>query len=193
MLRLDPRAVVEPLERDHLQVTLVDPSRRLDELMAVALDNRPELGSRRASVSASEVAVRREKARPFIPNGILTGFQSPGGMLIQGGVFALGPNSSYGETIGRADVSVQAIWQLEAFGVGNLARIKAARGSQSKSIIDLRNAQDMVAEEVAQAHARAQSSAARLVQADRALRTGVVTLNGTVEGLEQTVRLGGTC
>ncbi len=39
-------------------------------------------------------------------------------------------------------------------------------------------------------HARVQSAAARLVQADRALRTGIITLNGTVEGLEQTNRFG---
>src|SRR6185312_4641444 len=37
VLRLDPRAVVEPLEPDHLQVTLVDPGRALDDLMPVAL------------------------------------------------------------------------------------------------------------------------------------------------------------
>ena len=57
-------------------------------------------------------------------------------------------------------------------------------------IIDLRRAQDMVAEEVNQAHARVQSAAARVVQADRALRTGIITLNGAVEGLEQTSRFG---
>ncbi len=190
VLRLDPRSVVEPLERDHLQITLVDPTRRLDDLMSVALTNRPELGSRKATVNAAEIGVRREKARPFIPNYIISGFQSPGGMLIQGGFFAIGPNSSYGEVTGRADVSIQLIWQLEAFGVGNLARIKAARGSQSKAIVDLRNVQDMVAEEVTTTHARVQSAAARLVQADRALRTGIITLNGTVEGLEQTNRFG---
>ena len=48
----------------------------------------------------------------------------------------------------------------------------------------------MVAEEVNQAHARLQSAAARVVQADRALRTGIITLNGAIEGLEQTSRFG---
>ena len=68
MLRLDPRAVVEPLEHDHLQITLIDPARALDDLMPIALTNRPELASRRALVEAAEVRVRREKARPFIPH-----------------------------------------------------------------------------------------------------------------------------
>ncbi len=156
--------------------------------MPVALANRPELGSRHALVAAAETAVRREKARPFIPIVILTGFQSPGGMLIQGGFFGIGPNSSLNQWVGREDVSVQFVWQLESMGLGNLARIKAQRGQQSRAIVDLRRAQDVVAEEVNQAHANLQSAAARVVQADRALRTGIITLNGTTEGLEQTSR-----
>ena len=67
VLRLDPRAVVEPLEHDHVQITLIDPARALDDLMPIALNNRPELASRRALVEAAEAAVRREKARPFLP------------------------------------------------------------------------------------------------------------------------------
>ena len=46
----------------------------------------------------------------------------------------------------------------------------------------------MVAEEVNQAQARLQSAAARVVQADRALRTGIIALNGATEGLEHTSR-----
>ena len=190
VLRLDPRAVVEPLEHDHAQVTLIDPGRCLDDLMPVALTNRPEVASRRALVEAAEVGVRREKARPLLPIVLLNGFQTPGGMLIQGGIFGIGPNSSLNQWRGRDDVSIQLVWQLENLGFGNLARIKAQRGQESRAIIDLRRTQDMVAEEVNQAHARLQSAAARVVQAERALRTGIITLNGTIEGLEQTSRFG---
>jgi outer membrane protein TolC len=190
VLRLDPRAVVEPLEPDHLQITLIDPARLLDDLMPIALDNRPELASRRALVSAAEVRVRQEKARPLIPSVVIGGFQSPGGMLIQGGIFGLGPNNSLNQWAGRDDVSIQLMWQLEGFGIGNLARIKAQRGLESQAIIDLRRTQDIVAAEVNQAQARLQSAAVRVVQADRALRTGIITLNGSVEGLAQTSRFG---
>ncbi len=61
VLRLDPRAVVEPLEPDHLQITLIDPARGLDDLMPVALENRPEIASRRSLVEAAEVNLRRER------------------------------------------------------------------------------------------------------------------------------------
>src|SRR5439155_13012022 len=61
VLRLDPRAVVVPLEPDHLQIRLIDPARPLEDLMPIALTNRPELASHRALVQAAEVRIRREK------------------------------------------------------------------------------------------------------------------------------------
>ena len=48
----------------------------------------------------------------------------------------------------------------------------------------------MVAGDVTRALARVQSAAARVVQADRALRTAIITFNGNYEGLQQTTRLG---
>ena len=97
---------------------------------------------------------------------MLNGFQSAG-MLIQGGIFGLGPNSSLNQWRGRDDVSIQLMWQLENFGMGNLARIKAQRGNESRAIIDLRRVQDMVAADVNRALARVQSAAVRVVQAER--------------------------
>ena len=44
VLRLDPRAVVEPLEHDHAPDHPDRPGRTLDDLMPIALTNRPELG-----------------------------------------------------------------------------------------------------------------------------------------------------
>ncbi len=67
ILRLDPRAVVDPMERDHLQITLIDPGRSLEDLMPVAMNNRPELASRRALIKAAELGVRREKAAHVPP------------------------------------------------------------------------------------------------------------------------------
>ena len=102
--------------------------------------------------------------------------------MIQAGIFGLGPNSSLNQWTGRDDFSIQPLWQLENFGFGNLARIKAQRGMQSQAIIELFKTQDMVAEDVTRAQARVQSAAARVVQADRALRTGIITFNGNYRG-----------
>ena len=189
VLRLDPRAVVVPLEHDHAQVTLIDPARPLDDLMPIALTNRPEIAANQALVQAAEVGIRMEKARPLLPNILLNGFQTPYEM-IQAGIFGLGPNSSLNQWRGRFDFSIQPLWQLENMGIGNLARIKAARGIESMAVVEFFKRQDMVAADVTRALARVQSAAARVLQADRALRTGIITFNGHLEGLGQTHRLG---
>ncbi|APW63693.1 TolC family protein [Paludisphaera borealis] len=189
VLRLDPRAVIVPLEHDHLQITVIDPGRRLDDLMPVALVNRPELGSQQALVKAVVERIGREKFRPLTPTIMLNGFQTPYEQ-IQAGIFGIGSNSKLNQWKGRADTSYQALWQLDAFGVGNLARIKEQRGEQSRAIIDFFRYQDMIAGDVTRAQARLQSAAARVSQADRALRTAVITFNGNFEGLRHTTRFG---
>jgi outer membrane protein TolC len=190
VLRLNPRAVVIPLEHDHLQLTLIDPAQPLADLQKIALVNRPDLASKRELVEAAAARIRREKMRPLLPIVLIGGFQSPGGMLLQGGVFGLGPNSSLNQWTGRDDVSLQLVWQLDAFGIGNLARIKEQRGGQSETLIDLYHSQDSVAAEVTEAHANLQSAATRVGQADRSLRTAIIAYNGNVEGLRHTTRYG---
>jgi hypothetical protein len=133
--------------------------------------------------------IRREKWRPLLPNLYLNGFQTPY-ELLQAGIFGLGPNSSLNQWRGRADISLQPLWQLESLGLGNLARIKQQRGLQSMAIIEFFRAQDTVAADVTRSLARLQSAAARVFQADRALRTAIITFNGNFEGLQQTTRLG---
>ena len=189
VLRLDPRAVVVPLESDHLQLTLIDPARTLDDLIPVALTNRPELAAHQAMVQAVASAIRRERGRLLLPSVLINGFQTPYEM-IQAGIFGLGPNNLMNQWTGRMDLSYQALWELEAFGIGNLARIKEQRGEQSKTIIELFQTQDHVAADVTRSMARLQSATARVSQADRALRTAIITFNGNFEGLRHTTRFG---
>jgi outer membrane protein TolC len=189
VLRLDPRSVVVPLEPDHLQVTLINPSRTLDDLIPIGLTNRPELSSQQAIVQAVIARIRREKMRPLLPSLLINGFQTPY-EEIQAGIFGIGPNSSLNQWTGRADLSYQGIWELEAFGIGNMARVKEQRGEQSRAIVELFKVQDRVAADVTRAQARLQSAAARVGQADRALRTAISAFNGNYEGLQQTKRFG---
>jgi hypothetical protein len=189
ILRLDPRAVIVPQEHDHLQITLIDPARRLDELIPIALTNRPELASHQALVKAVAMRIRQERGRILLPSILINGFQTPYEEL-QAGIFGIGPNSSLNQWTGRVDLSYQALWQLDAFGIGNLARIKEQRGEQSKAIIEFFMVQDRAAADVTRAQARVQSAAARVTQADRALRSSIITFNGNYEGLQETKRFG---
>ena len=53
ILRMDASAILQPLEPAHLQVTLVAPGPTVDDLIPVALQNRPELESQQALVKAT--------------------------------------------------------------------------------------------------------------------------------------------
>jgi hypothetical protein len=189
VLRLNPLAVVVPLERDHLQLTLVDPARPLPDLHVVALTNRPELASYQALVQAAVERIRREKGRMYLPSVLINGFQTPNEM-IQAGIFGIGPNSKLNQWAGRDDISLQLVWELEGLGIGNLARIKEQRGEQSRATIDFFRIQDMVAADVTRAQADLQSAATRVTQAERSLRSGIAAFNGNFEGLQHTTRFG---
>jgi hypothetical protein len=188
VLRLDPRAVVEPLEQDHLQITLIDPSRSLDDLIPIGLTNRPELAAQKALIQAALVRIRQEKMRPLLPLIVISGFQTPGGMTTEASIFGTGNGGKLNLWSFRDDISTQVVWQLQNMGFGNMALIKKRRGEQSRATAALFQIQDMVAAEVTQSQAFLQSTAARVVQAERSLRTGLVTFQKNLEGLGQTKR-----
>lgn len=189
VLRLDPRAVIVPIEHDHLQITLIDPARPLDDLIPIGLTNRPELAGQQALVQAAIVRIRQEKLRPLTPTLLLNGFQTPQ-ELLQVGVTAYGSGGVLNQWSPRDDFSPQVLWQIDALGFGNLARIKEQRGNQSKAIVELFKAQDRVAADITRAQARLQSAAVRVGQAERSLREALITYDKNYEGLRQTQRIG---
>jgi outer membrane protein TolC len=188
VLRLDPRAVVEPLEPDHMQITLIDPSRGLDDLIPLGLTNRPELAAQKSLIEAALVRIRQEKMRPLLPLITISGFQTPGGMTTEASIFGTGNGGKLNLWSFRDDISTQLIWQLQNMGFGNMALIKKRRGEQSRAVAALFQIQDAVAAEITQTQAALQSAAARVVQAERGLRTGLVTFQKNLEGLGQTKR-----
>lgn len=189
VLRLDPRAVAIPLEPDYLQLTMFEPSRPLDELLPIALTNRPELASQQDLVKATLVRIRQEKLRPFLPTALMNGFQTPA-ELIMFGAQGIGSGGKLDLWSYRNDISPQVLWQIEGMGLGNLGRIKEQRGEQSRALVELFRIQDMVAADVTRSQARLQSAAVRVVQAERSLRQAIITYDGNYEGLRQTTRFG---
>jgi outer membrane protein TolC len=189
VLRLDPRAVVEPIERDHLQITLIDPSRSLDDLIPIGLTNRPELAAHQALVQATLVAIRREKLRPLLPSILLNGFQTPY-ELIEAGGYGVGNGGKLNNWSSRDDISPQVLWSAFSMGFANAGLVKEQRGLASRNLVELFNVQDSVAADVTRAQADVQSAAARVVQAERELRSALNNYNGSYEGLKQTQRFG---
>ncbi|HLJ92062.1 MAG TPA: TolC family protein [Gemmataceae bacterium] len=185
ILRLEASVTVEPIEPPHLQVTLVALDRPLDDLIPIALTNRPELAAQQALVQATLQRLRQERLRPLIPSIVLHGTSSPPETLGVG-AFGGGFNSQFGQFGARSDFDVEVLWELRNLGFGNRALVNERRAEHQLSLLELFRIQDLIASDVAQAYAQAQSAMARVVQAERGLKNAVDSAEKNLEGLSQT-------
>jgi hypothetical protein len=64
------------------------------------------------------------------------------------------------------------------------------RGEQWQALVELFRIQDLVAAEVAQAHAHVQAAAVRVGRAEAEVRSGLASYAGNLRGLSETVRVG---
>jgi outer membrane protein TolC len=190
VLRLDPRAVVLPLEPAQTRVTLIDPAAPLDGLIPVALMSRPELASQQALVQATLERLRQEKLRPLLPSVVFTGNAGSAGGPLAGGLYTAGPNDTLQGPNGRFDLTVSAAWQVQNLGLGTRARIREQQARQQQALVELFRVQDLVAAEVARAHAEVESATRRIGFAEEGLARAQTSFAGNLTGLSQTVRFG---
>jgi outer membrane protein TolC len=192
-LRLNPAAVVVPVEPPYLEVTLLAPAETLDNLIPIGLTSRPELAAQQALVQATLVRLRQERLRPLMPSVILQGNPTtvaPGGNLM-GGIWTSDVNGGKNTPwVGRDDINVQVLWELRNLGFGNRALVRERRAEQEQALIELFRVQDRVAAEVTQAHAQLVSAAVRIAEAEVGVQEALITYNKTLVGLGQTTRFG---
>jgi outer membrane protein TolC len=188
VLRLDPAAVVVPLEPPHLPVTLVSPKQKVDDLVPLGLTNRPELASQQAVVQATLARLRQERMRPLIPSLVLQSNATPTAFL-GGGVYGTG-TTSLNHFSGRSDWDAEMVWELRNLGFGNRGLITQRRGEQQQALVELFRIQDLVASEVVQAHAQVAAAAVRIRRAEAELKAALASYAGNLKGLSETVRSG---
>jgi outer membrane protein TolC len=185
LLRLNPSVVAMPLEPPHLQVTLISPRQAVDGLIPVGLTNRPELASQKALVQATLDRLKQERLRPLIPSLVLDGRNGPYGGF-NGGLFGGGPDNGIQTSGGRFDLEAGVVWTLNNLGAGNRALVRQRSAEQQLAIIELYNIQDQVAQEIVQAHAQLEATAAQIDEAATEVKEAAVTFQGTLTGLGQT-------
>jgi outer membrane protein TolC len=188
VLRLDPAAVVVPLEPPHLQVTLVSPKETVDALIPVGLTNRPELATQQAVAQATLVRLRQERMRPLIPSLALQSNATPDAVL-GAGVYGTG-RDSLNHWSGRSDWDAQVFWEFRNLGLGNRGLITQRRGEQWQATVELFRIQDQVAADVAQAHAKGEAALVRVGRAEMGLKAALASYEGNLKGLSETVRAG---
>lgn len=190
ILRLDPGALVEPLEPPQLMLTLTDPATPVDDLIVLALRRRPELATQQALVDATLERLRREKLRPLVPSLLIRGGSTHPGGTLAGGLFGGGPNDFIGNFGARGDFDIQVLWELQNLGLGNCARIKEQKVQNQLAVLDLFRTQDRIAAEVSRAQAEVQAAAGRVKEAETGLREAQDTVASNLEGVRQTHRAG---
>ena len=192
LLRLDPSARAEPQEAPHLSVVMVDVNRRIDDLIPIALSNRPELASQQALVQATLARLRQEKIRPLVPSVLIRGAATNPGGALSAGTFGGGLNDNLSNFGGRHTIDVQVIWELQNLGFGNRALVRERQAENQQAMLQLFRTQDQIAAEVVQAHAQMSRAVNRTHLAEEEVLNARLTAEKNLEGLNQTRRVGET-
>src|SRR5262249_28181871 len=144
---------------------LVDPRLGLEELVQIAIANRPEVGARTADVALTQARLREEQVRPFVPL-LSVGYSA--------GAFGGGSNQvepRFGRFDGRSDFDAWAVWSLANFGLGNVAVQRARRAAVGQAEAERVQAIDQIRRELAEAHALVAARRQEMEAARRQLTT----------------------
>ncbi len=165
LVRLDPEIPLWPIEDFRFPLPLSGEDylqRPVDQLVEVALNNRPELAENQAFVRAAVARVRTAQYRPLLPNVVLNynwgdfgGGPDLNAPIISGGkvtnVPGFGPSGQIHHFSPRADFDVTVVWRLQNMGLGNLAEIREQQAAARQATLRLLQVRDLVVTEVVQA------------------------------------------
>jgi outer membrane protein TolC len=153
LLNLDPSVRLVPMETHVVPGALVPNPIPLQELLAIALWQRPEMQERKAAIRAAFLELRNKKLLPFSPN-VLVGFSSGtfgGGSNI---IAQTGAQPRFGSFNGREDFDAVMYWSLRNLGVGNVAMIRYSQSQLRQNELREIETLDRVRSEVATSQAR---------------------------------------
>jgi outer membrane protein TolC len=142
LLLLQPTVRLRPEEPPVVPMVLVPLEQGMDDLVAEAFANRPELRQSRLLEEAAETRWQQARISPFVPRLEV---------LYSGGLFGGGQNDQMSHFSGRSDGLAQAIWELHNLGAGDVAEARARRAVVSQANFHIAEVQARVAAEVAAA------------------------------------------
>jgi outer membrane protein TolC len=191
VLDLDPAVLIVPLEPPELRVTLASLDKPVQELLEVALTNRPELAAQQALVRATLEQLRQERMRPLLPNLYVRGASTPVTGTLAAGLFGGGANEDMSHFSMRQDWDIQVLWQLQNFGLGNRALANQRAAENRGAAVQFARIRNQVAAELVQAYALAEQAAHRVEHGERELQSARESLEQNLAGLSQPKPVGG--
>jgi outer membrane protein TolC len=149
LLMLDAAVELTPVETAVVPTVMVPGDLTIRQLIETAVRARPEMHAASAELEAGETLVRHARTAPLLPR-VQVDFIGGG---LSGGV-----NDQFGPMRGQYNAFVGAAWELDSFGLGNAAEVRARRAGYDTAQFRLQEVQARVSAEVAEA---ARTSGAR--------------------------------
>ena len=179
LLNMDPSTRLKPIDGWVVPAPVVPDPIPLQDLLAIALMQRPELAERRAAIQEAIYALSAAKLLPFSPNVILgfsTGGFGGGSDLVarEGGFVGLDGGRQVGPRFGkfgdRVDFDVVGYWTLRNLGVGNVALVRRADSVLRQTRFRELEVLNRVRAEVAEAQARTRAKFGQIETTEKAVR-----------------------
>jgi outer membrane protein TolC len=161
LLLLPPAVQLVPAEPPVVPIVLVPLPACIDDLLAVALQNRPELREGRLLSEAADARFRQARISPFIPR-LEIGYS--------GGTFGGGVNEEMDNFSGRSDGMAQAVWQLNNLGAGDVARARIQRAQREQANYHVQAVQARIGAEVTAAASSVLARQESLASSQEAVR-----------------------
>jgi outer membrane protein TolC len=163
LIRLDPTVPLWPVEDFRYPMQLPGDEwadRPFQQLLDVAIANRPELAENRALVQAAYNRARAAQSRPFLPNLVVNyNWGDFGGSpdiftgTVNGKSFTFFGNSGSIRHFGtRDDFDVSLVWRLQNMGVGDYAAFREQVALRRQAEMRQVQVQDRIIAEIVQAH-----------------------------------------
>lgn len=180
VLHLDPSMRLHATESYLVPRSIVPEPIPLEELLTIALLNRPELHARRAAITQALLNLESARLLPFSPT-LFIGFSAGG--FGGGSNLAAEPTGTtdfargqprFGAFGARQDLDVMAYWTLLNMGVGNKAQIQVMRSRMRAADLEQWIELDRVRSEVASARARVFARFARIRSCELAIQSSTL-------------------
>jgi outer membrane protein TolC len=178
LLALDRSLRLHPVEDRVVPTPIVPDPIPLQQLLAIAILQRPELAEWQVAIRQAMLGLNGAKLLPFSPNmivGFSAGTFGGGSGLVASSNpgFKAAPFQSRFGTFGpRNDEDVVAYWTLQNVGVGNDALIKAARSNLRTTELEKLRVFNQVRREVADAYVLTHARYGQISRSESAVRTG---------------------
>jgi len=183
LLNLNVSAPLRPLESQVVPQSIIPNRIPLNELVAIALLDRPELKARRAAIQAAMLELSSAKILPFSPQvmvGLSGGVFGGGSNLVASSTpptVGLPPNQPrFGDFKDRTDIDAILYWSVRNMGLGNKALIDVARARTTIADLEEQETLDQVRREVAEAFVRTHIRFAEIEARALGVRSGTSAL-----------------